>query len=358
MIKILIADDSATETLLLKHIFEAEEDMEVIGTASNGKEAVALAAKLKPDLITMDIQMPIMDGFEATKWIMMNNPVPIVVISSTLDDKERNHAFLALEAGAVTVLNKPVNINDTEFSFARKRIINIIRIMAGIKVVRKRFPPSPERPFSSSPNLQKNAQFEIVAIGASVGGPQALRSILSRLPGDFPLPIVIVQHISPGFLPGFCEWLDQDSKLRVKCAEHFESIVPGTVYFAPENHHLEIKRMGMGLNASLLNAPPFAGFRPSITVLLQSVAKTCGKNAIGFLLTGMGRDGAQGLLEMKQNKGHTLVQDEKSSVVFGMGKVAQSLGAVDQTIALDNIVDYLNKLRPLNSNSDKQPPTA
>lgn len=345
MIKILIAEDSATEAALLKHLFEQEKDMQVIGCARNGKEAVELAAKLKPDLITMDIQMPIMDGFEATQLILMENPVPIVVISSTLTNKNLNTTFLALEAGAIGVMDKPVNALDPNFKYARKRMIDFIRAMSEIQVVRKRFlskltqnPPLPLNP------MFKRAEYEIVAIGASVGGPQALKTILSQLSPDFPLPIVIVQHITVGFIEGFCQWLSDISPLIVKCAEQHEILNPGTIYFAPENYHLKINRAGKNLVAFLQTSEPVAGFYPSINVLFQSIAKTCGKNAIGVLLTGMGRDGAQGLLELKNKQAHTIIQDKKSSVVFGMAGVAEALGAVDQVVELDRIANYLKKI--------------
>jgi two-component system chemotaxis response regulator CheB len=341
MITILIADDSATETALLKYIFEAEKDMRVIGSARNGIEAVKLAKELKPDLITMDIQMPIMNGFEATQLIMMNNPVPIVVISSALNNTELDTTFLALEAGAVSVIEKPTNALDPSEHLTRKRMTDIIRSMAEIKVVTRRY--STNKPIMPVKADAASRHFDILAIGASVGGPQALKTILSLLPENFPIPIAIVQHITPGFLQGFCSWLNQNCRLTIKIADNKETLLPGFVYFAKENAHLEVIRIGNDLVAHYRESPPVAGFCPSITVLLQSIAKSCGKDAIGVLLTGMGRDGAEGLLELKQKKGLTIVQDEKSSVVFGMGKVAESMGAVDEVVPLDEMVNCLLK---------------
>lgn len=345
MIKILIADDSITETALLKHIFEAEQDMCVIGCAKNGKEAAELAVRLKPDLITMDIQMPLMDGLEATKLIMMTYPVPIVVISSTINDKSLNTAFLALEAGAVSVMDKPVNVIDPSFKYVRKRIIDLLRGMAEIKVVKRRFPAKSHFNITHSCHLEfRRPDYEILAIGASVGGPEALKIILSGLPADFPIPIVIVQHITLGFIEGFCKWLDGHCTLKVKCVENHERLVAGTVYFAPENYHFQIKRTDKYLVAALYQGKPVSGFYPSISVLFQSVAASCGQHAIGLLLTGMGSDGAQGLLDLKQKKAHTIIQDAASSVVFGMARVAQSLDAVDKIIELDKIAKYLELL--------------
>lgn len=345
MINILITDDSATDTLLLKHLFEKEADMTVIGCAKNGKEAVEMASTLKPDLITMDIQMPIMNGYEATRIIMMNHPVPIVVISPTVNNREMNTAFQALEAGAVSVIEKPVNVLDPRFSFMRKRIISTIRAMAEIKVIKQRF-TKPKKIDSEKWVIKdiKSGAYELVAIGASVGGPQALKIILSALPANFPVPIVIVQHMTVGFIAGFCQWLNDYCALPVKCISDKEELRPGTVYFAPENYHLQISKVNQVLVGKLLKEAPVAGFCPSITLLFQSIAESCGGHAVGILLTGMGKDGAEGLLDLKHQKALTLIQDEKSSVVFGMAAVAQSLGAVDKVIELNYFAQYLSRL--------------
>lgn len=345
MIKILIVDDSPTETELLRHIFEEEKDMHVIGCARNGKEAVELTAKLKPDLITMDLQMPIMDGIEATQLIMMENPVPIVVISAA-NNKSLNTTFLALEAGALSVIDKPLNAFDPLYKQARNRMIAVLRSMTEIKVIKKRFNTSHTYLKSTIPIKVKNhhSDYEIIAMGASIGGPQVLKTILSNLSSDFPIPIVIVQHISAGFITGFCEWLNDHCDLTIKCAAENEILKGGTVYFAPENYHLQVKRRGNHLVSSLQKSQPISGFCPSITVLFQSVANICGKKAIGILLTGMGSDGAQGLLEIKLNKGHTLIQDAKSSTVYGMAGIAEGLGAVDKIVEPDQFAPYLTQL--------------
>lgn len=341
MIKILITDDSATEAALLKHIFEAEKDMIVVGCATNGKEAIELAATLQPDLITMDINMPIMNGFEAIQLIMMNNPVPIVVISSTLNDKEMDTSFQALDAGAVSVIEKPINAQSNEFNLMRKRMTDTIRSMAEIKVIRRRFIKSKFDLKSPTIIRLPSAKYDIISIGASVGGTQVLKSILSSLPADFPLPIAIVQHMTVGFIQGFCKWLGDYCALKVKCVEHNEILKPGTVYFAPENCHFKVARINNNLIGILQHSHSVAGFCPSITVLMQSIANTCAEKSIGILLTGMGSDGTEGLLEIKQKKGHTLIQDKKSCVVFGMAGVAESLGAVDKIIEPAQLPTYL-----------------
>jgi len=341
MIRVLIVEDSPTVISIFKHMINSEKDMEVVGVAENGKEAIELTTRLKPDLITMDIEMPVMNGLEATRIIMSQNPTPIVVISSTVSDESIKAIFHFLEAGALTALAKPADIFSPSFEETKKYMINTLRAMASINVAKKPL----KQPFLKTiPFQPKTDHYEIIAIGASVGGPLALKSILSKLPVDFPVPIVVVQHISKGFTAGYVKWLGENTPLKVKIAENYEILQKGTVYVAPEMRHLEIERIDGNLAARVIVGEPVSDFYPSITVLLKSVSKVSGKNAIGMLLTGMGGDGAQGLLELKRAKGCTIVQDPDSAVVFGMASVAQSLGAVDQVVEIDHMAAYLTKL--------------
>lgn len=346
MIKILIVDDSKIETKLLKHLFESQPDMQVIGCARDGKEAVEMAASLNPDLITMDLEMPIMDGHTATRLIMSQNPVPIVVISSKLNVSVRDMTYLALEAGAVSVLPKPDNINPKKFEESNQQIIDTVRSMAEIKVIKRRFNISSpeEKKLSFTDKIQPEKHFELIAIGTSIGGPQTLKNLLSELPENFPVPIVIVQHMTKGFIEGFTKWLNNNTHLKVKNVTDHEKLQKGLIYFAPDQVHLTVQRNQEGLVAKLIKSEPVSGFCPSINVLMKSVAKTCGKNAIGILLTGMGSDGADGLYELKQAGGHTLIQDKKSCVVFGMAGVAESLGAVDKVVEINKMPEYLVKI--------------
>lgn len=346
MIRILIADDSPTEAALIQHIIESAKDMMVVGIAKNGKEAVELTAQLKPDLITMDIQMPVMDGINATRIIMSQTPTPIVVISSTISDESIQSTFHILEAGALTALSKPVNVFSPSFAERSKYIVDTIHSLAEIRVTKK--PLKIPVAYAKEPqwiNLKKRTvAYEIIAIGASVGGPMALRTILGNLNANFPVPIVIVQHMSNGFIHGFAQWLEENVSLKVKNAVNDEVLQPGTVYIAPEQKHLVIERLQNKLVSKLVSGEPVSGFCPSITAMLESVAKVSGDKAIGMLLTGMSDDGALGLLELKKAHGHTLIQDSKSAIVFGMGAVAQSLDAVDQVIDLDRIASYLTEI--------------
>jgi two-component system chemotaxis response regulator CheB len=253
---------------------------------------------------------------------------------------------LALELGALSVLDKPVNVFDPSFNVTSKRITTLIRSMAEIKLIKRRFSIHPENKppimFHRTENGLRN--YEIVTFGSSVGGPQALKNILSKLPSNFPVPIVIVQHMAHGFIGGLTKWLNQHSSLNIKCAESHEVLQAGTVYLAPDHHHLKVKRVGSKLIANLDKGEPVSGFYPSITVLLDSIAETCGDKAVAALLTGMGSDGASGLLEIKSQKGHTIIQDPESCIVFGMAGIAQSLGAVDKVVKLNEIAAYLSKL--------------
>lgn len=345
MIKILIVDDSTTETSIIQNLVSSEKDFIIVGTAKNGKEAIRLTKLLKPDLITMDIQMPEMNGIEATKFIMSQYPTPIVIISSNLNNKNSNMTFEAFDAGAISVLEKPVNIFSPEFQNEKRKIIDTLRNMAGIKVIKRRFHSKKiVSPNLSTPSINLSKEYEVIVIGSSIGGPQALKSILGKLPADFPIPIVIVQHMTKGFINNFAQWLDNNILLQVKTPKENEVLKSGTVYFAPDNCHLEISRRQNKLIAKLTHSEPVSGFSPSITVLFQSAAKICGKNAIGILLTGMGNDGAKGMLDLKHANAHTLIQDKESAVVFGMAGVALSLGAVDEIVQLDQIADYLQEI--------------
>lgn len=352
MIKILIVDDSPTEVALIQYIIESENDMQVIGVAKNGKEAIELTEKLKPNLITMDIQMPVMDGLEATRIIMAQNPTPIVVISSMVNDESIHATFHILEAGALTALAKPVNVFSPSFEESREHIVDTLRSLSDIRVIKKPLKKHLMLDESKKHKTEhaKTTHYEIIAMGASVGGPMALKTIFSQLAPDFPLPIMVVQHMSRGFIRGFAQWLEENVSLKVKNAVDHEPLEKGTVYIAPEHKHMEVERIHEQLVCKLIDGAPVSGFCPSITRLLQSIAKVSGKKAIGILLTGMSDDGAEGLLELKNAHGHTLIQNQESSIVFGMGAVAQSLNAVDQVIGLEHIASYLTKICMTNKN--------
>lgn len=351
MIRILIAEDSNVVALLLKAIFSKEADMEVIGHARNGREAVEMTQALKPSLVTMDIRMPVLDGFEATREIMSGTVTPIVVISSSVDDDELRTTFRAIEEGALAVIEKPRGVGHPDFELIRSELVNTVRAMAEVKLVRRlpRRQAFPTAAMPVVPDAVAFQRFELVALGCSTGGPQALHALLAGLPADFPLPIVVVQHISPGFIGGMATWLADQCPLAVKLAEEGELLQRGTVYLAPDGRHLLVKRVGHDLRVSLDSGAAVNLFRPSATPFLQSVAQVCGNKAIAGVLSGMGADGACGLLEVRHAGGHTFVQDPDSCVVAGMPNSAIAMNAVDKIVGLENLAPYLQQLARQNA---------
>jgi len=337
MIKVLIVEDSAVVSALLTAIIENEADFQVIGHANTGLEAIKLSECLDPDLITMDIRMPEMDGIDAIRAIMSTKPKPIVVISSNVDD-ELQISFKAIDEGALAVLEKPCSLNDPQFSSIQREMVNTIRGMAEVKLVKRRLAKIAPTPYLDKSVLRK---YHLVVIGSSTGGPQALKSILTGLPANFPLPIVVTQHISNGFVEGLSEWLNDSSDLRVKVADDKERIIAGTVYFAPDHYHCQIQCVAGELAIQLCKDHEVHNFMPSVSRLFSSAAATCPGKAIGVILSGMGLDGADGLLAMHQAGCLTVAQDEQSSIVFGMPGTAIQLNAVTKVLAVEQISHYL-----------------
>ena len=338
MLRVLIVDDSPTSGLLLKSILESDPGIQVVGTALDGAEGLQKALELRPDLVTMDIHMPGQDGFETTRQIMTRIPTPIVIVSASVDSGEVRMSLQSLEAGALAIIPKPSGPQHPRFKQAAAELINTVKTMADVKVVGRRTPvihlpkPAARLPAFTRP-------LELIAIAASTGGPAALTTILTSLPKALPIPILIVQHIAAGFDRGMAEWLASVSGQPVRLARHKELLEPGQVLIAPQGTHLGIdERRQISLD---MFTPPIGGFRPSATQLFSAAARLYGARALGVILTGMGVDGAAGLLELHQAGGRVLAQDEASCVVFGMPAAALALGAVDQTISLSQIAALL-----------------
>jgi two-component system chemotaxis response regulator CheB len=339
MIRVLVVEDSPLQRNLLKMLLESDQDIRVIGMAENGAEGVQLARALKPDLITMDIRMPVMDGFEATRQIMQEQPTPIVVISASVEAPDLAITFNAIKAGALDVVEKPTSVGAAGFEEIRRRLIATVKGMAMVQVTRRDL--SKISAPSAHPQVTRRSSFrspQVLAIGASTGGPLALSILLKALPLNFSLPIVIIQHMATGFTQGFVAWLQTESALPLAIASENQTIHPGKVYFAPDESHLVFMCRGV---LTVTRDPPVNYVRPSATVLFNSVAKVYGGEAIGVLLTGMGSDGAAGLQAMHQAGAFTVAQDEATSVVYGMPKVAAELGAVDQILSLAAIAPIL-----------------
>jgi len=343
MIRILITEDSEVVATILQAIFDAEPDFEVVGRACNGHEAVRLTNELKPDLITMDIRMPVMDGFEATRMIMSTVPTPIVVISSSVDNEELRITFHALEEGALAVIEKPRGIQHPDFEKVREDLVQTIRAMAEVKLVRRTRPKASKEIFQTQLK-QQSTHHEIVALVSSTGGPQALAEIIGSLPFSYPLPIVIVQHISPGFVSGLVSWLRGHTLLEIKLAENNKPIEAGAIYLAPDDFHLRVNRVAGKLYSELDKSPPIQRFRPAGTALLESLSEHCAATTIAGILTGMGSDGAAGMVKLHAQGAHTFVQDQDSSIVFGMPAAAIDMQCVDNILPLSDIANHLNQL--------------
>jgi two-component system, chemotaxis family, protein-glutamate methylesterase/glutaminase len=335
MIKVLIVEDSPTVRRLLRAIIESDSRMTVIGEAANGEEAVTACRKQLPDVISMDIAMPKMDGIEATRVIMAETPCPIVIATASLDRREDELRQAGIDAGALAVLPKPSDLPGCDP--AADELLRQLRVMSGVRVVRRR---------QSAPTTSQaeaihreytwggRTPVRILAIGASTGGPPALQLILKDLPTEFPVPIVIVQHISLGFVKGFVSWLDETLQVTAKLAEAGERLVPGNVYIAPDEKHMRISRGG---TVVLRDDRAIGGHRPAVNALFESVAEAYSDSAAAVLLTGMGKDGALGLKAIRNAGGRTLAQDEASCVVFGMPKEAILAGAAEQIAPLERI---------------------
>ncbi len=340
MIRVLVVEDLPTVCLLLKSILDSDPDITVIDTAQNGEEGLRKTLALNPDLITMDVHMPGMDGFEATRRIMAQMPKPIVIVTGSVDPHEVKLSFQVLEAGALAVVEKPSGPGNPNFQEDVKELIKTIKIMADVKVVGRRSSSRPQK--LSTASFKAAGQVELIAIGASTGGPAALSTVLSGLPVDFPKPILIVQHISAGFEVGLAEWLSSITHRRVVLAQDGQPLSTGQVLVAPQGKHLGVSAAKHVMLDSHTEA--IGSFRPSVTYLFQSVARAYGSHAVGVILTGMGSDGTPGLSAFHKAGGHVIAQDEASCVVYGMPGAAVAAGAVDQILPLDRIAGALSVL--------------
>ncbi|TLS67520.1 chemotaxis-specific protein-glutamate methyltransferase CheB [Mariprofundus erugo] len=341
MIRVLLVDDSPIALLTISRILETAPDITVVGRAANGQEALDLIPALQPDVICTDLHMPVMDGLRFTEAVMQRFPRPILVISISVFDSKSDNVFNLLQAGAVDVFAKPRSGLRTADEPVARALIQKIRAISGVVAFTRRshgaarVSPPPPRP--ATVELPPVAgSFDVLVIGASTGGPLAYEAILSALPASFPLPVICVQHISEGFLPGMVSWLDSCSKLKVKQASHLESLKAGFVYFAPEGKHLTVNA-----NRLLQFSPHSEGdlYCPAVDVLFHSVANHFGAKAIALLLTGMGDDGARGLKRIREENGMTIAQDESSCVVYGMPHKAVEMNAARMVLPLALMAD-------------------
>lgn len=340
-IKVLIVDDSPLIRTILTNMLQETPGFQVVGEAVDGEEAVRLTARLRPDVITMDIRMPRLNGLEATRQIMSATPTPIVVVATSIYEAELNIAFNAIAAGALTVVEKPKGLSPADYDMVRDQLVTAIRLVADVQLVALwsgERPSARVRRAPASRERKPPARVELIAMAASTGGPGALHQILGALPSDLSIPVVVVQHITPGFAQGFARWLDSVTPLPVAIAANGEPLTPGRVLIAPEGAHLTLSP---GKIIRLDQSPPVNGQRPSATRLFESVAQACGASTVGVVLTGMGADGADGLEKLWQAGGHIIAQNEATCVVFGMPQVAIERGVVDQVLGPDEIAAAL-----------------
>ena len=345
-IQVLVVDDSVVAQMHLSRILESDPKIEVIGAVPNGKVALDFIKTQAPDLILMDIDMPVLDGFETTRRIMETQPVPIIICTAATNTTDRAMTFRVMEAGAVACVEKPCGREHPEFETQANDLRQTVVTMSEVKVVRrwsKLKMASPFRAQAVKPVEQKRSasDLRIIGIGTSTGGPPVLQTILSELPCDLAVPILIVQHIAGGFLSGMAGWLEETSSLQIHIAVQGELPLPGHVYLAPDNFH-----MGVSTNGTIMLAreEPLNGVRPAVSFLFRSLAEVCGSHAVGVLLTGMGRDGAEELKLMRDNGAVTIAQDRESSVVHGMPGEAIRLGAAMHVLPADKIANFLIRL--------------
>jgi two-component system chemotaxis response regulator CheB len=345
VIRVLVAEDSPTARRLLVEMLTSDPGITVIGEAHNGVEAVEMAERLRPDLITMDVQMPELDGLEATMRIVGKVPTPIIIVSSQANASEVELSLEATRAGALMVLPKPDGPLSPRFREQQEQLVAMVKAMSDVKVVRRWGASTPARGHRAigTPPLRSTERPRILAIGASTGGPAALRDLLNALPANFGVPVLVVQHISKGFVNGLANWLGANTKLLVRVASSTDIARPGVVYLAPDDAHLGIKDDG---RLQLSNAPPVGSFRPSATHLFQSVAAAYGGRSIAVILTGMGDDGVAGLRAVHAAGGLVIAQDETTSVVYGMPREAVRAGLVSAVLPLPEIAPHLLEVVP------------
>ncbi len=335
-IKVLVVDDSAFNRQTIRKILERDEDITVVDTAVNGVDAISKVTKLRPDVVTLDLEMPGMDGFSFLRWMMKENPIPIIIVSSIGDSKT---VFKALELGAVDFVIKPTPKASKELESIEKDLLRKIKTIPSLKMdrLKKNLSLLDSAHIIKESGTTEYFNAELVAIGSSTGGPAALQAILTRLPGQLPAGIVISQHMPAGFTRQFAKRLDKLSELQIKEAEHGDVVGQGKVFICPGGHHMHLKKRTNSVVVNLKEATEDDRYTPSIDTMMVSAADVYGQNLLGVVLTGMGYDGKRGMVEIKSKGGYTIVESEETSVVFGMPNEVIGAGVADKVLPLDAI---------------------
>ncbi len=339
-IKVLIVDDSRVSQKLHRHILATDSRFEIVGVANNGREAVKFVHLYRPDVVSMDLNMPVMDGMEATRTIMQEHPVPIVVVSSLYDPEQQELAMEVLKAGAVTIMPKPFGPGHPGHHTTAKKYLRMLKSMSEVKVVRRRN-KSARNPVREKQIIEPivagefRDDYKLLVIGASAGGPESIRTILEALPPTFPVPIMIVQHIDKHFIEGYRSWLQSNTRIPVVTAYDGQRLLPGYAYLAPGDYHLIVRQEG---EAGLTQEMPDKGHRPSVAHLFRSAGNVYGKRLIAVILSGMGVDGACELKVLKDMGALTVAQNEQSSLVYGMPGEAVRLAAACHVLTPEETV--------------------
>ena len=346
-IRVLIVDDSMFMRKAIKRMLGLAPDIEVLDTASDGREALQKIAELKPDIVTLDVRMAGMDGITALEHIMKEHPTPVLMLSS-LTQEGAEVTLRALELGAIDFIDKTRAESTMDITLLANELIAKVRAIAGVDVEKVRSQvadvsaPSEKAevviPASPRPAGGRPAKVDIVAIGTSTGGPPALHALITRLPQDFPVGVIVVQHMPPGFTKPLADRLNTQSSLTVSEAVEGDVVLPGRVLIAPAGRHLKLKKQNGRCVVRLDDEPLDALHRPSVDVMMESAAKVCGMRTLGVLLTGMGSDGAKGMRAIKESGGRTLAESEETCIVYGMPKSAVEDGVVDKVVPLYRMV--------------------
>jgi two-component system, chemotaxis family, protein-glutamate methylesterase/glutaminase len=338
-IDVLVAEDSTVVRMFLVHLLESDPRIRVVGAVADGQAALDFVGKAKPDVVLMDIHMPRMDGFEATRRIMEVCPLPIVICTATASAQDVVITFQAMEAGAIACVQKPLGREQRDFAAMAGQMLETVKLMSEVKVVRRTARIRPVQLGSAKPARPRTPkQIRVVGIGASTGGPPVLQTILAGLPKAFPVPVLVVQHIAQGFLPGMAEWLTQTTGLQVQIGSHGTVPLAGHVYLAPDNFHMGVGAAG---EIVLTREAPENHLRPAVGFLFRTLAQAYGPAAVGVLLTGMGSDGAAELKQLRGTGAITIAQDRESSVVHGMPGAAIAMDAATHVLPVNQMAACL-----------------
>jgi len=346
-VRAVVVDDSTTARTLLVSLLGADPEVEVVGEAADGADALAVIRATRPSIVLMDIEMPGVDGFEATKAIMAEVPTPIVIVTSRHDPRDVAVSLQATRLGALTVLPKPPGPSAPGFEAEAARFLALIKALSEVHVVRRRGRARDESPPTErvGPGIGRDGPaIRIVGVGASTGGPAALFRFLGALPGDLTIPVVVVQHIAPGFVEGLVRWLNSGTPLHVRLARQGETLAPGHVYVAPDGTHLQVNGDG---TAALDDGEPLGGFRPAASVLFSSLGRSFGPASAAVVLTGMGVDGLEGARELRTRGGLVLAQDEDTSTVFGMPRAVADAGLAHDVGPVEELAFKVAALAPI-----------